>query len=164
MRLMRVLVGQGLGRNGGEKIFSYHLIRRPAQWEGQPLDEITTDGGELLVDFHHRLRQATFEERDGHFVDVTSWLWQLGRHAREYYLGYLMAFTIRGILFEDFTSDGKAELSHFDDQVVYAAHQKVMRTVGVEPLIVCHPECATKEEERRAMDHYSDKVVPLLYR
>ena len=164
MRLTRILVGQGAGRNGGEKVFSYHLIRRPAQWEGRSLMEMIADNGEPLTEFHHRLRQTAFEGRDDHFADVTSWLWQLGRRAREFYYGFLTAFTVRGILFEDFTADGNLALSRFDGQVVYAACQKVIRTIGVEPLIVRHPECATKDEERRTMDYYSDKVIPLLCR
>ena len=145
--------------DNGEVRFSRRLIKEPQRWNRRPIAAVMTNGGELLVAFHHRLWKAVFGGR-GEIVNVSPWFEQLGGRAKYYYFAYLAAMTVKGVLFESFDTEGAPpSFATFVGQVVNPAWQAVVDQIGVEPLIVEHPLVDSLEEDQRIRDYYDPRVI-----
>ncbi len=155
LRLCRIRV------NDGEVKFSRRLIKEPQRWNRRQIAMVTTDNGEPLVSFHHRLWKAVFGGQ-GEIVEVSPWFEKLGGRAKHYYFAYLATMTVKGVLFESFDTEGAPpSFATFVGQVVRPAWQAVVDQVGVEPLIVEHPLAGSLEEDQRVRDYYDPRVIPV---
>ncbi len=134
--LLNHLVCSGRGRSGGFKTKPVRL-GNVQDWKGRPLNEVRLDGGELLVDYHHRRQQ---EILPGAITgDVSPWLTAIGK-AKDYYVAKLAVYIAHGVLFEDYHGgESGAELGGFTTTVFEPAFAEVETLFGVKPLIVAMP-------------------------
>jgi len=142
-RLARIYWFDGYGKNGGAKITKEYLVEDINAINGLPLSQIKIKNGELLVEFHHRLRNLL--GLGGKIIDVSDWLKSIGP-AKKYYPYLLAAAVTRGILFESFESPGFPDLEKFKKEVVIPAWDQVVEKFGV-PLVVYHPDPNSGNEE-----------------
>lgn len=156
MRLVRLRIFEGYGKNGGPRLRTVFVVDRAEKLNGQPLYQIKTKWGEFLSDFHHRAREVVGLK--GGIIEVSEWLRGFGR-ARDYYRYLLTACVTRGILFEAFDSPGFPDLDVFNREVVIPAWQWVMNRFGCSPLIVRHPLTSSPEEEERILNWYPSGVL-----
>jgi|GEM_PF-1842609 hypothetical protein len=139
MRLIRLYLFDGFGKRGGEKIKRIDLIdpNRISEIKGLPISEIEVNGGRLW-EVHHKMRKKI--GLNSKIIDLSPWLKQIGR-AKDYYKYLMLIFISDAILFESFESPGFPDLEEFKEKVVIPAREFAVDTLGLEPIIVYHPDC-----------------------
>lgn len=160
VRLLRLFVLEGSGKNGGYRFWKIYLVKRNEldALNNTPLYLVKTKWGEPLVKFHQRAREAVGLR--GKVIDVSDWLKSIGR-AEEYYRYFLSVFLTRGILFESFESSGFPDLDAFVQGVVLPAWDWVVSKFRCIPLIVHHPVVELPKDER-ILDWYPEEVLRVI--
>lgn len=104
--------------------------------EGKKISEIKTLGGQLLIDFHHNLFNETFIPiKKEVFLNISSWLNDHGKKAKNYYKPILFWFLQHAVLFENFVLTDEKELQ-FVKNIFLPAFIDVYIETGHKPLIV----------------------------
>jgi hypothetical protein len=140
MRLIRLYLFDGFGKKGGERLKRIDLIdsNRISEIKGLPISEIEVNGGRKLWEVHHEMRKKI--GLNSNIIDLSPWLKQIGR-AKDYYKYLMLIFISDAILFESFESPGFPDLEEFKQKVVIPAREFAIRNIGLDPLIVYHPDC-----------------------
>lgn len=129
----------GLGRSGGPKTQKQKLVSDFQKINGMPLNQIVTDEGQSLVEFHLELHQRM--TGGGSVQDLTTTLQQIGG-AKEYYRFDMSVYLAHGVLFEDFHGgESGNKLDRFTTDVFEPAFHEITKRFGVKPLIVRMPWC-----------------------
>lgn len=126
----------GRGRNGGWKLRKQRLAELNC-WNRKPLNTITTDDGQRLVDVHHAWQDQLFN--NPRRIDMTEWLKHIG-NAKQYYAAALSLYICHGVMFEDFHGgESGEELRKLAQDVFEPAFDTVSTRFGCPPLIVQLP-------------------------
>lgn len=115
-----------------EAMFYYKKIANLQENDNKKFSDITTENGEYLTFFHHRLLEkhatASFER-----YDLSTWIEKNGSQAQEYYKKIFALFLCHGVLFESFvTNDDEAV---FENEVILPAFDTIEKTFGMKPLV-----------------------------
>lgn len=132
-RLGKMSFHHGIQKDGQHKrsyknIIDFHLS------DGKKIKDVNTLWGQKLTDFHRDLFRNIFPGIENNFFDASEWLKNNGATADKYYIAVLSLFIKHGILFENFTLNGK-ELD-FVKNIFLPAFFEVWEKTGKKPLIV----------------------------
>lgn len=102
--------------------------------DGKRFCDIKTFWGENMVDFHHRLLNHYNSEIET--FDDFRWFASKGKKGsiNQYYENFFVFFLCHGILFENFITKKNEKI--FTDDVVINSYKKVVKSLGVKPLVV----------------------------
>ncbi|PID83247.1 hypothetical protein CSB11_01780 [Candidatus Campbellbacteria bacterium] len=120
---------------GGERKLK---IACPAKNDGKKLNQIQTNFGKSLVDFHHTLWSSLPHSGIRKKFDFSDFLKQFGS-AEDYYFYDLALSVAHGVLFKDFHGEHKLSSKgskEFTRKIVEPAFEKVVKTFGVSPVVV----------------------------
>ena len=135
--LLQPFTCDGKGRAGGWRTRKMKLAN-PHCWDGKNISDVILQDGTNLVKWHHNHQDAIMG--DVVRYDSTNWLKQFPRGASEYYPYYLAAFVAHGVLFEDYHGgESGDELDSFTTDVFQPAWDRVVREIGIAPIIVPLP-------------------------
>jgi hypothetical protein len=118
----------------GETMFERVNIIKFNESNNKPISSLFTHWGERLVDFHHRLFNASFPQLKGGVYDLSDWLHKVGPSAKQYYKSFFTLFIKDAILFENFLLDGKED--SFTKEIILPALEDIQKECNVKPLIV----------------------------
>lgn len=121
---------------GLDKPTSHTHIINFTESEGKKISEVQTVHGKSLVEFHHDLFEKTFfPVKKDTFYNISEWIYNHGKVAREYYKPVLAWFLSHAILFENFVLTDPKELI-FIKEVFLPAFIAIYQETGYKPLIV----------------------------
>lgn len=132
--LCKLIFYCGKGKNGGVKLEREGIVNFNES-EGKKLYKIKTLENENLVDFHHRILNASFPKNKIVINEFSKWF-NKNRYKskKHYYLYYLALFLCHGILFENFLINKEEE--EFTRKRVLPSFKKIEKMFGIKPLIV----------------------------
>lgn len=132
--LCKMFFFNGVGKKRGAKIDSINVVNFN-KTEGKMLNEIKTEWGEKLIDFHHKILKKSAKSSFKKVCDFSDWFnKKRNKNKSYYYLYYLALFLCHGVLFENFLlNKGEAE---FTRKKVKPSFDKLEKIFGVRPLIV----------------------------
>jgi hypothetical protein len=149
--LCKLFFFNGTGKKGGHKVDSINAVNFN-KTEGKILNEIKTEWGEKLIDFHHAILKKSAGDSYKKICDFSDWFDKSrNRNKNYYYLYYLALFICNGILFENFLLNKNEE--KFTKNKVIPSFIKLKEMFGVYPLIV--PLEPPTEETDCTWRHYS---------
>ncbi len=104
-----------------------------SQAENKRLVDIQTTWHEPLASFHHRFLLQSYPQIGSSVCDLSSWVYNFGTHARDYYGKFFTLLVTHTILFDNFrNTDTEAS---FVQDVAYPAFCEVRDLFQVKPLI-----------------------------
>ena len=121
------------GNHGGDRITTVKIINDIDGGDGHPMCDMTTKWGEGFSDFHHKMLNAMGLDELS-FVDMSAWLSNHGRTAKDYYTQYLALFLCHGVLLEEFLTYNKKDRG-FVEQIFVPAMVKLEIMFGVKSLV-----------------------------
>jgi hypothetical protein len=145
--LMQGHICHGRGRSGGLKLDRHEALApvgrgqkpqmHPGNFNRQPLQDIRTPNGELLVDVHRAHQRRLYPEALQ--TDLSPWLKGMGK-SQQYYEAYIGMMLAHGVLLEDYHGGESGEqLGGFTQTVFEPAWRRVFERFGIRPLIVRLP-------------------------
>ena len=125
----------GRGKKGGERIRFLNTIDFNSS-RGKKIEEVQTIWGETLINFHHRLFEKAYMEKNKDILlfDASEWFAKNGSGASNYYKNFLSLFLQNNLLFENFMLDVK-EIT-FTKEIFLPAFIQIFKETGYKPLIV----------------------------
>jgi hypothetical protein len=123
--------------------------------EGKNMSEIKTLNGQPLRDFHHGLLEQQYPGKSVSILDITNWFNSTRFLTEDYYFYYFSLFVCHGILFENFLTEDKEEVSYIKSHV-FKSFIKVHEYFGVKPLIF--PLLPIENEKFRTWYSYSNDI------
>ncbi|MFA5925456.1 MAG: hypothetical protein WC831_00835 [Parcubacteria group bacterium] len=119
--------------------------------DGKMFEDVFTDAGENIINFHHDLFKPLYP--DVSVYDVSRWIKKKGKNALENYPYFIALFLCHGVLLESYNMNSSEE-QKFVRNIVIPSFNKVLNVFGVKPLIIklfsdkevsdlywyCHPQ------------------------
>jgi hypothetical protein len=130
--LGKLRIFQGRDKNGAAITRCEKIIDIKSD-DNKMFNQIQTDWGENLVDFHRALAEEHAIELE--VFDLSGWIQRHSATARENYRNMFALFTCFGIQLENFVTNDSAS-AEFVARVAYPAFNEVRDELGVSPLIV----------------------------
>lgn len=131
--LAKLPIHQGFGKKGGSKLIFKKVLDFNASHK-KKISEVDTLWGQALISFHHELISFVYPAGQVRTLDVSTWLHNGGRTAKDYYRDVMLLFVRHGILFENFVLEG--EDMEFTRDVFLPAFMHAWQVTGTKPLIV----------------------------
>lgn len=137
---------------GSERVVDFQ------KYQGKPMNEVVTSGGEMLTDFHHRIFREYFK-CDIPIYDFSSWFSGSYSFSGDFpYLRFLGLFIVDAILFGNFTTSSYE--TAFTEQKVLPAFRKIKECFGVAPLIV--PIAPAEVDDEKFWCYYPEEIRKLI--
>lgn len=128
--------------NAGEEMSASCKVVDFMRFDGKPFTSIETLWGENFLGFHHRLLCLLLPEIE--ITDNTEWLMAMGGRPALFWPKLFALFICRGILFENFHSEGHE--AEFTRNIIRPALNVVKKRFELSPLVV---SLVPLEEERQ---------------
>lgn len=104
------------------------------KYEGKTINNVQTNTGSSLLDYHHDLSRKIIKDFDSYkIIDITKWFNDT-RNVNAYYFNYFSLFITNGILFENFLLDDEEEKVFLEKKFIPSV-KKIKEVYGINPLI-----------------------------
>jgi len=148
----------GHGRKNGYKIDHKCIINFNKE-EGKKMCEVNTICNISLTDFHHKIIEGYFLNKNFNIRDISSWF-NKTRYLDEYYFYYLSLFVRDNILLENFFFDDDEEESKFTFERFLPSFEKIIKVFGYKPIIV--PLLPFEHEKNKFWLSYDEKTQKIV--
>lgn len=132
LALATVPIVTGRSRSG-QPIFRRQRILDPAASEGQALEEIVTQSGERLLDYHHRKLHEVMRADAPDIIDLREVVPASAGNPAKYYLEFFKMLTGHLVLLEDFVANDQT--AGFFQNTVLPAWRCAVADTGRRPQI-----------------------------
>lgn len=136
LSLGQIKIHSGFDKEGKAIIEKKNIIDIKEN-DGKKLQDVCTNWGEPLLDFHRKSFNLYGLSEGIKFHDLSEWHEDHNSNSIDNYVSIFLLFITHGILFENFLIDGKEKL--LTERVILPALEKVIKITGLKPLIVPVP-------------------------